>query len=322
MMRAGADATARNIASSVNTRTIADARRAWAAQFRAGGIESPDLDARILVGHALGLDHAELAAAPGRMLDGAEQQGIAALAHRRLQREPVARIVGHKEFWSLKLTVDAATLVPRPETETIVEAALEEIDARGARLRALRIADLGTGSGAILLALLSELPHALGVGSDISQRAAMVARHNAHRLDLTRAGFVVCDMASALRGPVDLIVSNPPYVASRDITALGPEVRDFDPRGALDGGPDGLDFYRNIAATAPALLAPGGALIVELGAGQAQAVAALFAAAGLAPLPPHPDLNGTPRALVARKGHEREALDPGKKALGMSRGTD
>ncbi len=165
-----------------------------------------------------------------------------------------------------------------------------------------------------------------GVGTDASPRALGVARDNARRLGLARAAYVACDMAAALRGPFDVIVSNPPYIASGDIAALPPEVRLFDPRLALDGGPGGLDFYRSIAATAPALLAPDGVLVVELGAGQSEPVAALFAAAGLAPLSPQPDLNGVPRALVARKlpanGYEARALDPGKKALGMSAGTD
>jgi release factor glutamine methyltransferase len=283
------------------TRTVADARRALAAKFHAAGLDSPDLDSRILVGHALGLDHAALAAAAARRLGADEESAIAALAGRRLTGEPVARILGYKEFWSLPLRVDAATLVPRPETETVVEAALAAIDAGGPRARKLRIADLGAGSGALILALLSELQNAFGVGTDTSTKALVVARDNARRLAQTRARFVACNMAAALRGPFDAIVSNPPYIASGDIAALAPDVRDFDPHLALDGGTDGLDFYRAIAAAAPALLAPGGVLVVELGIGQAEPVAHLFAAAGLAPSPPHPDLNGTPRALVARK---------------------
>jgi release factor glutamine methyltransferase len=280
--------------------TIAGARRAWAQTFRAAGIETPELDARILVGHALGLDQTALLAASARALAAGEQAAIAALARRRLTREPIARIVNCKEFWSLEFAVAAATLVPRPETETIVEAALDAIDRSGARSRPLRIADLGTGSGAIALALVSELPNAFAVGTDTSAAALATARGNARRLRLNRTHFVLCDMAAALRGPFDLIVSNPPYICSGDIAGLAPEVRDFDPRGALDGGADGLDFYRAIAAAAPALLALDGALVVELGAGQASAVAALFAAAGLAPEPPHPDLNGVPRALRAK----------------------
>jgi release factor glutamine methyltransferase len=282
-------------------RTAAEVRRALTAKFHAAGLDSPDLDSRILVGHALGLDHAALAAAATRRLGADEENAIAALAGRRLTGEPVARILGYKEFWSLPLRVDAATLVPRPETETVVEAAIAAIDAGGPRSRKLRIADLGTGSGALVLALLSELPNTFGVGTDTSTKALVVARDNARRLAQTRARFVACDMAAALRGPFDAIVSNPPYIASGDIATLAPDVRDFDPHLALNGGTDGLDFYRAIAAAAPALLVPGGALVVELGIGQAEPVAHLFAAAGLAPSPPHPDLSGTPRALVARK---------------------
>ena len=300
-----ADAAAVAEADDANKLTVAGARRALTAQFGAAGIETPELDARLLVGHALSLDHAGLAAAPARGLGAAEKAAIAALARRRLAREPTARIIGIKEFWSLELRIDAATLVPRPETEMLVTAALAAIEARGARTQKLRIADLGTGSGAILLALLSELQNAFGVGTDVSPRALAVAGDNARRAGLAGAGFAACDLAAALRGPFDVIVSNPPYIATGDIAGLPPEVRLYDPHGALDGGPDGLDFYRAIAASAPALLAPDGIVIVELGAGQAAPVVALFAGAGLAPSPPQPDLNGVPRALVARKRMKR-----------------
>jgi release factor glutamine methyltransferase len=283
--------------------TVGAARRKWTARFRAGGIETPELDARILAGHALGLDHTGLAAAEARRLNAQEEDVIAALAVRRLAHEPVARIIGTKEFWSLELRIDAATLVPRPETETVVAATLAAIDDRGPRTRALRIADLGTGSGAILLALLAELSRAFGVGSDVDPRALAIARDNARRLGLSSAGFIACDLLAGLRGPFDVIVSNPPYIAASDIAGLPPEVRLFDPHRALDGGRDGLDFYRAIAANAPALLAPGGVVVVELGAGQAEPVAALFTIAGLAPSLPQPDLNGVPRALVAEKLH-------------------
>jgi release factor glutamine methyltransferase len=292
-------------AAIAETRTVSEARRALAASLRAAGIESSDIDARILIGHALDLDHTALAAAATRRLGVKEENVIAALAQRRLAHEPVARILGHKEFWSLPLRVDAATLVPRPETETIVETALAAIDARGARSQALRIADLGTGCGALALALLSELANATAVGTDISFGALAVARDNARRLGLERAAFVACNMAAALGAPFDLIVSNPPYIASAGLATLAPDVREYDPHLALDGGKDGLDFYRAIAASAAALLAPGGAVIVELGIGQAEPVAALFAAAGLAPSPPAPDLNGVPRALRIEMGHER-----------------
>ena len=158
----------------------------------------------MLIGHALGLDHAALTAAGDRILRADGMTSITALATRRLAREPVARIIGVKEFWSLPLRVNAATLVPRPETETVVEAALRRSMRRGSRTRALRIADLGTGSGALLLALLSELPNARGIGTDTSVAALAVARENAERLGCVRAEFVACDLAAALRGPFDL----------------------------------------------------------------------------------------------------------------------
>lgn len=299
--------------------TVGAARRAITVQLRERGIDTPELDARILIGHALGLDHAALAADDRRSIGTEERSAIAALVRRRLGGEPVARILGWKEFWSLPLRVDAATLVPRPETETIVEAALAVVDAGGSRSRPLRVADLGTGSGALLLALLSELPNAWGVGTDLSPQALATARGNARRLGVARAAFVACDLAQALSSQFDVVVSNPPYIASGDIAALPPEVRDFDPRLALDGGPDGLACYRAIAAAAPTLLAPGGVLIVELGFDQALQVAALFAAAGLAPGPLRPDVTGVPRALVARKMQERAMTSkhwtPAKKCL-------
>jgi release factor glutamine methyltransferase len=271
----------------------------WAKRFRACGIESAELDARVLIGHALDLDHGTLAASGARILSAAEDRTMAALAQRRLAREPVARITGSKEFWSMRLAVNAATLVPRPDTESVVEAALAALGRRGERSRAWRIADLGTGSGAILLALLTELPNSFGVGSDIDPAALAVARGNARRLRVGRVAFVACDMAAALHGPFDVVVSNPPYIATGDLDALPPEVRLFDPRAALDGGRDGLDGYRAIAAAAATLLAPGGILVVELGAGQAEPVTRLIAAAGLAPLTVRPDLSGVSRALVA-----------------------
>ncbi len=288
-------------AGGARAQTVADARRTLATSFRAAGIDTPELDARLLIGHALSLDHARLAASDRRLLGTDETNAIAALAGRRLAHEPVARILGFKEFWSLRFRIDAATLVPRPETETVVEAALAAIDDGGPRARELRILDIGTGSGAILLALLTELPNAFGVGCDLSLPALAVARDNARQFGVGRAAFAACDVAAAFSGPFDLIVSNPPYIASSEIAALAPEVRLFDPALALDGGADGLDGYRAIAAAAPSLLKPGGSLVVELGLGQAAKVAALFAGGGLAPSPPRPDLCGVPRALVGGK---------------------
>jgi release factor glutamine methyltransferase len=295
MRRAGAPVTAEPL-------TIAACRRAWTAAFRAHGIDSPDLDARVLIGHALGLDHAALAARAHQPLANEQQDAIAALARRRLAHEPVARITGIKEFWSLPLRVTDATLVPRPETETVVAAALGALDKRGARTQPWRIADIGTGSGAIALALLAELPNAFAVGTDIDAAAVMVARDNTRRLGVTRATYLVCDMASALRGPFDAIVSNPPYIATADLDRLAPEIRQFDPRRALDGGADGLHYYRALVAAATPLLAGNGVLVVELGKDQLEPVAALIAAAGLAPMAPQPDLNCEPRALIAENG--------------------
>jgi len=283
--------------------TIEAARRALAQAFRDHGIDTPDLDARVLAAHALGLDHAGLTVAARRTLSGEETERMAALGARRLAHEPIARILGHKEFWSLTLTVTAAVLVPRPETETVVERALALIRANGGRSRALRIVDIGTGSGALLLALLHELPHAYGIGTDRDFSALMVARANAQRLGLdARAAFVACDYCAALNGPFDLLVANPPYVATRDIAQLAPEVREHDPHLALDGGRDGLSSYRAIAADARRLLAPGAPLCLEIGAGQGADVTGLLAAAGLAvETAVDCDLAGIPRALSARK---------------------
>jgi release factor glutamine methyltransferase len=270
-----------------------------AAAFREAGLDSPELDARILVGFALDLDHAGLVVAGERSITAGEAQAIAALGQRRLARESVAVIVGEKEFWGLRFQVGPATLVPRPESETIVDAALRALDAQGLRHTPLRIADLGTGSGCLLLALLSELPNARGIGTDISNPALEIARVNARALRLAdRALFVRGSFAHTLAGDLDLIVSNPPYVATDALADLAPEVR-REPRQALDGGPDGLSAYRAIAADATRVLRHGGALVLELGMGQAGPVAALMSAAGLAPREPQMDLAGVPRALVA-----------------------
>lgn len=281
--------------------TVAAARRALAEAFGVAGLDTPELDARVLVGHGLGLDHTGLVSGAGRMLDGDAARTLTELAARRLAREPVARIVGRKEFWGLDLRVTPATLVPRPETETVVEAALDLIDATGGRARPIRVADLGTGTGALLLALLSELSQARGVGTDLSRDALAVARGNAVRLGLAaRADFVACDFGSAINGGFDLVVSNPPYVASGDIATLAPEAAS-EPRLALDGGADGLAGYRAIAADACRLLAPAGHLVVELGHGQETLVTALINATGLAALAGRPDIAGIPRALAARR---------------------
>ena len=280
--------------------TVAAKRHAVTDTLRQAGIESPDIDARLLIGHALGLDRTALMINGDRHLRTDEVVAIDALAARRLRHEPVSHILGRKEFWSLPLDVSDAVLVPRPDTETVVEAALDCIARDNLRLAPLRILDIGTGSGALLLALLTELKNGNGVATDISPAAIAVARGNAERLGLSpRCTFVVCDIAGGVTGPFDLIVSNPPYIAHADIAALEPEVRDHDPALALDGGIDGLDAYRAIASQAIHLLAPCGRLIVELGAGQEPAVRDLFSKAGLTVSGVRADLAGIPRALTA-----------------------
>lgn len=288
--------------------TIGMIRRRVAQAFRDEGLDSPDLDARLMVGHALGLDHAALASGAERILTAPEIEAISALAARRLAREPVARILGAKEFWGLEFGLSPATLVPRPDTETVVETALRALDAAGPRDRPLRLADLGTGSGALLLALLSELPNAAGIGTDLSIEALATARENATALGLAaRAHFVACDFSAALRGPFDVVVSNPPYIASGDIETLQPEVRDHDPRLALDGGGEGLDAYRAIAADARRILDPDGLLVLELGAGQERAVTALLTDSGIAAVGAESDLSGHFRALLARPARVEKA---------------
>ncbi|MGB7256511.1 MAG: peptide chain release factor N(5)-glutamine methyltransferase [Pseudolabrys sp.] len=280
--------------------TAAQACRMLADIFRTRGFDTPDLDARILVAHALMIDRAKLAANGDRELEPRETNAIQARAARRLAHEPVARIVGHKEFWSLDLHVGPAVLVPRPDTETVVEAALAVIDAAGARKAPLKLLDIGTGSGAILLALLSELPNASGTGSDVSTQALDIARDNATRLGFAkRCAFVAADGGGALSGPFDVIVSNPPYVSRSEIASLAPEVREHDPLIALDGGADGLDGYRMIASDARRLLGAAGHLVVELGAGQETAVSALLTQAGLRVSATRKDVAGTVRALIA-----------------------
>jgi release factor glutamine methyltransferase len=283
--------------------TVDAARRALTARFKSSSIESAELDARMLVGAVLGLDLTGLISSASRRLSSDESIRLEDFARRRLGGEPVARILGTKEFWGLPLTLSAATLVPRPDTETVVELALEMLRASPASDRALRIADLGTGSGAILLALLSELPGAHGIGTDISGEALQTAHNNAVDLGLAdRADFIACDYATALSGPFDLIVSNPPYIRSADIAGLATEVLNFDPPGALDGGHDGLDAYRALIPQAARLLAPLGALVVEVGQGQHDDVRELMTAAGLAPEgPARADLAGIRRAVGGRK---------------------
>lgn len=265
---------------------------AAAARLRGAGIENPRLEARLLLAHAAGVTpeavlrdrHAERAV-----------PGLDALLARRLAREPLALVLGRREFWSLDLAVSPATLVPRPDSEAVVEAALAAApDPR-------RVLDLGAGTGCLLLAVLTERPRAWGVGVDLSPEAAALARRNARSLGLDgRAAFACGRWGEALDGRFDLVLSNPPYVRTGELAGLAPELS-YEPRRALDGGADGLDAFRAIAAALPGLLAPGGVAVLELGAGQAEAVAALAAGAGLDHIGTGADLAGMPRALVARR---------------------
>jgi release factor glutamine methyltransferase len=280
--------------------SLSDALQRVAQTFRAAGIEDADVDARVLAGHALHLDRARLISQSDRVLEAREVNAISGLAGRRLKREPVSRILGRKEFWSLPLAVTPDVLVPRPETETVVEGALDFVVRGGLRMEKLRILDIGTGSGALLVALLNELPNATGIGTDISRAALETARINITQFSFEgRCSLIACDMAAGVQGQFDLVVSNPPYIARGDIASLAPEVRDYDPIMALDGGDDGLAAYRSISADAKRLLAQGGRLFVELGAGQEPAVRELFTNAGLAVGVARNDLAGTPRVLGA-----------------------
>jgi release factor glutamine methyltransferase len=291
------------VTGSFAGRTIDGARRMVTARFRTGAIDSAEIDARILVGAALGLDLTGVMAAASRLLTSDESIRLEDFTRRRLAGEPVARILGAKEFWGLPLQLSAATLVPRPDTETVVELALEMLRAESNAHRRLRIVDIGTGSGAILLALLSELPDAYGLGTDISEAALRAASSNAARLGFaSRAAFVACDYAAALSGPFDLVVSNPPYIRSADISGLATEVRDHDPLLALDGGSDGLAAYRALIPQGAHLLADRGALVVEVGHGQSEEIQGLMTATGLTlRRPPKTDLAGIRRAVAGRK---------------------
>lgn len=291
--------------------TVGALQRRAASQLRAAGIENAELDARVLLAYALGRDAAQLIAASDEPVSvEAEEQFTQAVA-RRVAREPVSHITGVREFWSLPFAVSRDVLVPRAETETVVEAALQEKPNREA---ALRILDLGVGSGAILAALLFELPNATGVGVDRSMAALALARSNLESLGSgTRAYLVRGDWGQSLSGPFDLIVANPPYIPNKEIGNLEPEVSVHDPALALDGGADGLDCYRAILDDLGRLLAPDGIAVFELGDGQEPGVAELARQAHiLVNGSAVRDLAGRPRALVLGSGGYKKTLGDGR----------
>lgn len=267
-----------------------------AARLRAAGCGTPDLDARLLLQAAAGLTREDIILSPDAPVAKEDLERFAGLIARRAQREPVSRILGAREFYGRAFRVTPAVLDPRPDTETLIEAALDLMPA-GARLL-----DLGTGSGTIAVTLLAERPDATGVATDISSAALALAAANAaangvaDRLSLAEGNWF-----GPVSGAFDIILSNPPYIPARDIAGLSPDVRNFDPLSALVGGDDGLDPYRVIAAGAAAHLREGGHVAVEIGAGQALDVTAIFGAQGFRPAGEHRDLGGHIRCLAFRR---------------------
>lgn len=286
-------------------RSVRDMLRVATERLDRAGTPDAAIDARRLVAHALGIDREALLREPRLEPDAAALTRLSAFLARRAAHEPVARIVGTRDFYGLSLSLGPATLDPRPDTETVVSIArhiAQRLDR--ADEGPLRFLDLGTGSGAIALALLSELNDAEAIATDISAEALAVARANADRLGLaSRIRFVVSHWLDQVEGRFDLIVANPPYIPTRDIPDLAPEVARWDPRAALDGGADGLDAYRTILGAIGRALAPGGWVIFEVGAGQAAAVSAMVATHGLITAPTDwpllRDLGGNTRCVVA-----------------------
>lgn len=278
-----------------------DVLRWTTARFEERALPTPRLDAELLIAHALGLDRMGVYMQTERPLDPTELGSLRDLVKRRQAGEPVAYLTGRKEFWGLALAVDGRVLVPRPDTETLVDEAVARLHARPADAAPPRIADVGTGSGALALALGKQRPDAVMFAADASPDALAVARANADRLGIA-VTFVEGDLGAPLAPhvPFDLVVANLPYIPTGDLPALPPEVRS-EPRLALDGGDDGLDLVRRLCAAAPALLAPGGALALEIGAGQAAATAALMTDAGFADVRTKRDLGGIERVVSGVK---------------------
>jgi release factor glutamine methyltransferase len=267
------------------------------SRLAAAGIVEPRRDARLILALGLGVDPAVVMGWPERLVDPSAAAAIEALIGRREQGEPISRLRGKREFWSLDFALSPETLDPRPDSETLIVAAL---DAIGDRTAPLRIVDYGTGTGCLLLALLSELPHAQGIGIDIQPGAVATARANAVALGLEkRAEFRLGSWDLPLEARADVIISNPPYIPSEEIARLAPDVASFDPLLALDGGPDGMDCYRALGAAIRDVLRPGGRAYIEIGAGQEPQVARLFMELGLHIAAVRADLAEIERCIVA-----------------------
>jgi release factor glutamine methyltransferase len=278
--------------------TVGQAINAAAQRLGVAGIDTAHFDARLMLAEVLGLEMRRLPSSHHAELNGAEAARLEAMVARREGREPMSHILGRRGFWTLEFLVTADTLDPRPDTETLVEAVLAALDDRG---RPRHLLDFGTGTGCILLTLLSELGHSTGLGIDAGAAALAVAQRNAEALGLaSRAEFRLGNWGEGLEGAFDVIVSNPPYIPARDIEGLEPEVARFEPRSALDGGPDGLDCYRALIPHMARLLAPGGIAALEVGAGQAADVAGLLAASGLGGAAFRRDLGGVERCVIVR----------------------
>jgi release factor glutamine methyltransferase len=256
--------------------TLATALRRATADLRRAGIDEAGNEARRVAAAALGLSAAQVLSRPELLLSPAAAAKLARWVARRAAREPLSRILGEREFYGRAFAISPATLDPRPDSETLVEAALALVDEEGWRDRPLRILDVATGSGCLLSSLLAELPLATGIGTDRSEAALQVARDNARRLGLARrAGWIAADMLESVRGDFDIVISNPPYIPDGEIAGLDPEVGRFDPHSALAGGSDGLHFFHRLAATLASAIHNGWVLL-EVGHGQADAVAALL----------------------------------------------
>jgi release factor glutamine methyltransferase len=270
-----------------------------ASRLQASGVESPRREARLLLAYALGVPQENIIAGQPNVLTSQDLVKFEGVLARRISREPLAYICGSREFWSMEFAVGEGVLVPRPESEILVEEALRRFPGDSG---ALRVLDLGTGSGCLLLSFLCERPDATGVGIDISEDALAFARRNAKALGMEkRAEFTRGDWLDGVSGVFDTVFINPPYVRRCDLQTLEPEVERYEPRKALDGGADGLDAYRRIATQLLAHLGPQSLAFVEMGQGQAEPIGKVFAEVGLVVGGTVRDLAGIPRCLVVRR---------------------